>query len=400
MPASSDNALTDASAFATSDPAAAALGVPSADAAPRRRQPAAALPDPIAADAPLPGRKVIRGWLIPLGERSTPRALMLFAFDYLLFGAVMAALVLATPWWAKLGIGVVAGLVIARLFIIGHDACHQSLTARRGLNKWIGRLTFLPSLTPYSLWEVGHNVVHHGYTNLKGFDFVWAPYSLEEFRALPRWRRALERVYRNGFGAGFYYLVEIWWFKLFFPSKRQMATRRAIFTWDCVLVATFGALWVGALAALAIATAQSVALMVTTGFVLPFLVWNLTVGFVLYVHHTHTSVAWYDTKSMWAKAQPFVSTTVHLRFRHGIGAALHHIMEHTAHHVDMSVPLYRLKRAQALLEHALPGRIIVENFSWRWYFDTARRCKLYDFKALCWTDFRGRQTSENAPVPA
>jgi hypothetical protein len=32
-----------------------------------------------------------------------------------------------------------------------------------------------PSLTPFSLWDVGHNVVHHGYTNLKGFDFVWAP---------------------------------------------------------------------------------------------------------------------------------------------------------------------------------------------------------------------------------
>ncbi|AZG15160.1 MULTISPECIES: fatty acid desaturase [Cupriavidus] len=358
------------------------------------------LPEPIAFEAPFPNRKTIRSWLIPLGRRSTSRALLLFAFDYALFFAVLAGVVLLSAWWAKVGLGVLAGLIIARLFIIGHDACHQSLTDHRGLNKWLGRLTFLPSLTPYSLWEVGHNVVHHGYTNLKGFDFVWAPYSLDEFRALPRRRRVMERIYRNGFGAGLYYLIEIWWFKLFFPSKRQMATRRAIFLWDCTLVAAFGALWIGALAWLAVATGQSVLLMVGTGFVLPFLVWNTTVGFVLYVHHTHTSVAWYDTKAMWAKAQPFVSTTVHLRFGMGIGAALHHIMEHTAHHVDMSVPLYRLKRAQALLEHALPGRIIIEKFSWRWYFRTARHCKLYDFKALCWTDFRGRQTSENAPVPA
>ncbi|MDK2660956.1 fatty acid desaturase [Cupriavidus consociatus] len=358
------------------------------------------LPEPVAPDAPFPSRKVIRSWLIPLGERSTPRALALFAFDYLLFAAVLAGVVLAPHWAAKLALGVLAGLVIARLFIIGHDACHQSLTPRRGLNKWLGRLSFLPSLTPYSLWEVGHNVVHHGYTNLKGFDFVWAPYSLEEFNALPRWRRAMERIYRTGFGPGLYYLVEIWWSKLFFPSKQQMASRRPVFVRDCLLVAAFGAAWIGGLVALAFATGQSAWMLVGAGFVLPFLVWNVTVGFVLYVHHTHASVAWYDTKTMWAKAQPFVSTTVHLRFRHGIGSALHHIMEHTAHHVDMSVPLYRLKRAQALLEHALPGRIIIENFSWRWYFDTARRCKLYDFKALCWTDFRGRQTSENAPVPA
>lgn len=362
-----------------------------------RRQ--APLPEPIAPDAPLPSRKIIRGWLIPLGRRTTPLPLALTLLDTALFLAVLAGVVLAPHWAAKLGLGILAGLMIARLFIIGHDACHQSLTPRRGLNKWLGRLTFLPSLTPYSLWEIGHNVVHHGYTNLKGFDFVWAPYSLEEYRALPRWRRALERVYRTGLGPGLYYLIEIWWLKLFFPSKRQMPSRRAIFTWDCLLVAAFGAAWIGALLALAAVTGQSAWMLLLMGFVVPFLVWNATVGFVLYVHHTHASVAWYETKAMWTRAQPFVSTTVHLRFRYGIGAALHHIMEHTAHHVDMSVPLYHLKRAQAVLEHALPGRIIVQNFSWRWYFDTARRCKLYDFKALCWTDFRGRQTSENSPVP-
>jgi omega-6 fatty acid desaturase (delta-12 desaturase) len=47
-------------------------------------------------------------------------------------------------------------------------------------------------------------------------------------------------------------------------------------------------------------------------------------------------------------------------------------MEHTAHHVDMSIPLYKLKQAQAKLENLLPGRIIVQRFSWRWYFQTAR----------------------------
>lgn len=56
----------------------------------------------------------------------------------------------------------------------------------------------------------------------------------------------------------------------------------------------------------------------------------------------------------------------------------------------MSLPLYRLKAAQALLEQKLAGHIIVQPFSWRWYAHTARRCKLYDFNAFCWTDFSGR----------
>jgi len=35
---------------------------------------------------------------------------------------------------------------------------------------------------------------------------------------------------------------------------------------------------------------------------------------------------------------------------------------------------------------------VVQAFSWRWYFDTARRCKLYDFAAGRWLDFAGRPT--------
>jgi omega-6 fatty acid desaturase (delta-12 desaturase) len=57
---------------------------------------------------------------------------------------------------------------------------------------------FLPSLTPYSLWEVGHNLGHHVYTNLRGMDYVWTPMTKPEFDALPAWRQLAERFYRSG----------------------------------------------------------------------------------------------------------------------------------------------------------------------------------------------------------
>ena len=41
----------------------------------------------------------------------------------------------------------------------------------------------------------------------------------------------------------------------------------------------------------------------------------------------------------------------------------------------------------------LPGRIIVQRFSWKWYFETANNCKMYDFTRECWTDFKGNITS-------
>ena len=354
--------------------------------------------NPIPAGEPIPNRKVIRSWLVPLSEKTTLRGIALLAIDSAIWLALIAGTVLVENSLLKILLGLVAGFWIGRLFILGHDACHQSYTPHRELNKVLGRIAFLTSLTPYSLWEVGHNVVHHGQTNLKGFDFVWAPLSLEEFRALPPWRKTLERIYRSGWGPALYYMIEMWWTKMFFPNKKSMPSTRKVFLWDNLLVSAFGIIWIASLVWAALATDQSIAMALLCGFVLPFLFWNAMIGFVIYVHHTHTSVSWYDNKSEWLRAQPFVSTTVHLTFKYHLGALMHHIMEHTAHHVDMGVPLYRLQKAQARLEELLPGRIIVQAFSWDWYFKTASLCQLYDFKNKCWLDFDGNKTAESIPV--
>ena len=340
--------------------------------------------------AAIPHRKVIRSWMAEIASTSTPRALALVALDLVLLVLTSAATILVASSVLKVLTACAMGLVISRLFILGHDACHQSLTRHRPLNRWLGRLMFLPSLTPYSLWEAGHNVVHHGYTNLRGFDFVWQPLSIDEFNALPPRRQWLERVYRSGWAPWAYYGIEIWWKRMFFPNRATMSTRRAVFFWDSVLVSAFAVLWIGGLAAAAVVTQQSIAWLIVVGFALPLTVWSGMIGFVVYVHHTHRGVAWYADKKAWSASQPFVSTTVHLTFRCALGTVLHHIMEHTAHHVDMSVPLYRLQRAQALLEAKMPGSIVVQPFSWSWYAQTARCCKLYDFDKGRWTDFAGR----------
>lgn len=325
-----------------------------------------------------------------MAQRSTTLGVLLLLLDWSIFSALISGTVLLSPWWAKLICSLVAGIVIGRLFIIGHDACHQSYTPNRKLNKVLGRIAMLPSLTPYSLWQTGHNVIHHGYTNLKGVDFVWAPATLAEFEAMPTSRRMLERIYRSGWAPWLYYLVEMWWLRMFFPSKKYMTTQRPEFFWDSALALVTGTLWISTLVLASSITGQSLWVLLGFGFLVPFLVWNALIGFVVYVHHTHTDVRWHDDKKSWAEAVPFVTTTVHLVFPFGIGGLFHNIMEHTAHHVDMSIPLYKLKEAQQLLEERLPEHIIVQRFSWRWYFKTARLCKLYDFKRNDWVDFEGR----------
>ncbi len=326
-------------------------------------------------------------------ERSTLLALALLGADLTLFVAGEWLVAHGGSTWTAFAGSALATLAIVRLFIIGHDACHGSLTDHAALNKVLGRIAFLPSLTPFSLWRVGHNVVHHGFNNLRGRDFVWQPLDPAEWQALPAPRRLLERVYRSAFGPLPYYLVEIWWRRLYFPRRGDAPGQRAEFRWDSLSVTVFAAAWIAALVAFAPATRGATALAVTLGFVLPFLVWTWVVGFVVYLHHTHPDVVWYADKSAWLKAQGILHGTVRYRVRPWWNWLLHNIMEHAAHHLDPRIPLYRLKAAQGALARLVPDIPEVE-LSFATYWRSVRHCKLFDFERRRWVGFPRRVAGE------
>jgi omega-6 fatty acid desaturase (delta-12 desaturase) len=328
------------------------------------------------------------------GERSVVVPIIWFLLDWLVLGVAIASLLIVESTWIRIFASLTAALWIARLFVIGHDACHGSYTPNKTLNKWIGRIAFLPSLTPYSLWDIGHNLAHHGFTNLKGRDYVWTPYSPAEFAALPWQRRIMERVYRSGVGQGVYYMVEMWWKKLFFPNRRHVSTRRTSYTLDSLLVAAFATLWIGGLVAWGLHSGRSIPSLLFFAFVVPFFFWNCLMGFVIYVQHTHPRVAWYERRDEWTANAGYATTTVHIKLMRPFDGLIHYILEHGAHHVNMGIPLYRLKSAQARLAATLDERLNSEVFTWRYYWNTVRRCKLYDFATHVWTDFDGRITSE------
>ncbi len=335
----------------------------------------------------IPSRKELRTALLPFSEKNTVKACRFLAVDYIIFIAGIALVAAPTHWSFKVAASFVIWICIARLFIIGHDACHQSLTANRKLNKLLGRLAFLPSLTPFKLWELGHNLAHHGFTNLRGKDYVWAPFSPEEFARLSIGRQGLERIYRGTYGHWLYYLIELWWKKLYFPSQNEVGGKRSLYLFDCLLVTIFAVCWIGGLIFTAYQTQQSMALLTTLGFVAPFVFWNGLMGFVIYVHHTDPEVKWYQDGANWAQAQPHVSATIHIQFPTIVGALLHNIMEHPAHHLDMTIPFYQLRAAQKKLDSLVPGQILKRRFTWREYQRCVQTCKLYDFELGRWLPF-------------
>jgi omega-6 fatty acid desaturase (delta-12 desaturase) len=332
----------------------------------------------------LPSRREIKKTIRPFNRRlGVPEAMMKLSIDALgWFFSV--ALVVVGPWWLKPFAALACAMYISRLFVLGHDACHGSLTANPKANKTLGRIAFLPSLTAYSLWEIGHNVAHHGYNNLRTHDFVWAPLDPLEYAQLNSWRRLLYKLYRSGWAPGLYYLVEIWWKKLFFPNAAHMPTRRSIFVSDNWLNAAFLAAWASSLVWAASATQQSALVLLALGLLTPFFVWGTVMGFVTYVQHTHPSVKWYADKTEWGQDRAHLSATVHLQGPPWLNGALHHILEHTAHHVDMSLMHEELPAAQRHLEITFGDSVPRWRWSWRQYFANARQCGVYDYKRHRW----------------
>jgi acyl-lipid omega-6 desaturase (Delta-12 desaturase) len=338
-------------------------------------------------------------------QRSIGAGMKVFIGTYLLWLVAFAAMLLAPEWWSKLLAGTVVALAAGMLFVVAHDAAHGALTPKPALNRWLARLAFAPGLQPMVSWEYSHNVLHHGWTNLRGRDPVYAPLTKAEYDVLPRWRRFLERVYRSLFGVALLYLIEIWWKLEIAPGTdhRKAIDARGSFRFDGAVVAVFICVQVAAILGLSTlpdgvgrGNVSTVALLVGTSVLWPYAVFFWILGFLTFQHHTHPRVAWYNDQQEWNFYRGQIQGTVHIKFPWPIEFLLHDIMDHNAHHVDPKIPLYHVARSQTALETAYGSHVITERWTPAYYWRLCRTCQLYDYDSKRWVGFDGRFTSDTA----
>lgn len=351
--------------------------------------------------APGTSVKEVRGSLpAEARERSVGRGLAYFIVSAATYAVSFASMALVHSWWLRIVLAVVNGLTIGILFIVGHDACHGSLTPRSTLNRWLARISFLPSLHPCAAWEYSHNALHHGWTNLKGKDPVYCPRTLAEFGALSPMRQRLERLYRSWLGMLPLYLLEIWWPLEIHPNAEHRAhiNKRGTFAFDRALVLAFPVAQAAVLFELDSGGASPIgrASLLALGVTVPFLTFNWLIGFATFQHHTHPRVVWYANEAEWSFFRAQVQGTVHIVFPHWMEKLLHNIMEHTAHHVDTKVPLYNLTNAQAAVEAAYgEENVITERFTFAGMRRTFRSCQLYSYETHQWLTFEGQPTTDD-----
>lgn len=322
-------------------------------------------------------------------QRSTWRGLGLLARDTAVLIAASWGLastdnpLLLVPLW------ILAGLAVSGLFVMGHDAAHQALFDRPRWNAIAGRLAMLPSLHATELWVFGHNRVHHGHTLRQGMDFVWHPTTPTEFASMSRFERLRHRVEWGPFGAGAYYLREVWWNKMVrFPLPQRW---RRVMRRDQLIVAAY----------LAVMLAGAVALsgwaglwLFTKVVIIPFLLFCQVIGWVVHVHHIAPDIRWWPRRE-WNRFRGQVEGTTVLWGPPGWDLFFHWIMVHLPHHVDMAIPCYHLPEAARAIAAEFPDDVVQRPISIRDYLHNVRACKLHDFETGIWYRY-----DEEPPVPA
>jgi acyl-lipid omega-6 desaturase (Delta-12 desaturase) len=321
-------------------------------------------------------------------ENPTWKGLAYFARDLVLYGAVVAALVafanplIVVPLW------VLSGLTITSLFVVAHDCAHGALFKSKRLNDIIGRLSMLPSWHVYEGWKLGHNRVHHQFTVREGYDFVWHPYTPQQYAGMSAFGRLRHRFEWSFIGAGAYYLREVWWHKMMVGAPPQRFARgirldRAL-VWSVVALAT-AVMVTGTLA-----TGGSVAgavWLVARVLVVPFVIFNFHIGSLVHVHHVQPDIRWWKRRD-WTKFAAQVEGTTVLRVSKVLDFFFHQIMVHVPHHVDVRIPMYNLDIAAEAIAKAFPDTMHDEPLRFRDFVRNTKQCKLYDFDAGRWYTYR------------
>lgn len=314
--------------------------------------------------------------------------------DLAQYAAAIAGVLWLTPLWAKIACSVFAGLKIANLATLGHDAAHGSLTPSTPLNRILGTIVFMPGLTNWALWIYEHHRRHHPYTN-GALPDTYTPLSKPEYDALPAWRRALARLHRNPLGLGFalYYILERWREVKLLPREGVPTTVRPWAWRHFALLMVYLAGFLALLAAAPLYSETGSVAAILLGFVVPFYVWMELMSGSLYFQHTDPGIPWFKSE-VERRNFPVEALTLHLAFPMWFSRYMHHVYDHAVHHVEPSIPCYRLHEAQAALNRLSPDRVVSRRFSVWLFWDTLRRCKLYDYERHAWLDFEGRPTSE------
>lgn len=240
----------------------------------------------------------------------------------------------AVSYWLVVPMGILAGGLMVRLFIIHHDCGHGSFFKSRRANDVWGFITGVLTFTPYQHWRWEHALHHSSSGNLdrRGTGDIWT-LTVQEYLGSSRGKRLAYRLMRNPgvlFILGPLYMLLV---KHRFPTAKAGRRERRSVHWTnlCILGLAAGLSLVFGLKAYLVIQLTVIAVAGSVG------VW------LFYVQHQFEGVYWqrqgqWDYLSAALQGSSFYKLPRILQWFTG-NIGFHHI-----HHLSSRIPNYNLER--------------------------------------------------------
>lgn len=305
--------------------------------------------------------------------QNIPLAWEILALDILVY--ICGFILACSPFPLNILGTILTGMVISSLFIWSHDAAHGALMPKTKVGFW-GKLAMFPSGQIYDLWVLGHNRIHHGFTGLVEMDWIWKPLSPQEYQQLSKFQKWNYRMERHPLMTFWTYTRRVWFpgMVLFHGLDKDVRKQKL----ELVLFFTIASL---------IAYLMGGFTAILMAVILPFLLFQGTIGMVVYLNHTHPQTRFHKTRESWDMGTAQLHDSVTWRCRPWAEFWLHNILIHTPHHVDTRIPFYHLEFALEYLKQTYPETVIEERFSWHKISQYFKTCQLFDYEKQQWETF-------------
>ena len=286
--------------------------------------------------ADIPARSSWKQDLAPYLEVDRGRGLRQLAGVVMPYLGIWAAAAAVRPSaWLAIVLGLVATVLLVRMYSLFHDLTHNSLFESRAANcRWGYLLGFL-LFTPYRWWQRQHSL-HHAHTgNLdkRGPGEIYTM-TRAEYEAASRLRRAGYRAYRNPLLMLLVGPTLVFLFERRFPQRGM--TRRILVS----VALTNVALGCWAVGWSALVGWPTFLLMQGTTLVAG----GAVAAWMLYVQHQYEET-YFQASGDWRFELAALQGSSYLKLPRALAWAVGNANYHHVHHLSARIPNYRLRAA-------------------------------------------------------
>ncbi|WP_411954555.1 fatty acid desaturase [Alkalibacillus sp. S2W] len=290
-----------------------------------------------------------------------------FLLWFLAYEAISVSLILS------IGLSVLAGGFMVRVFIIFHDCCHGSFFKNRKLNHFVGTVTGILTMFPYRKWKREHSIHHATSSNLdkRGTGDVWVM-TVEEYKKSSKMERLQYRLYRNPFVM--FVLGPVYLFLITNRRNRKDAKKTERQNTYLINISIIG---ITALLIWAIGWTSFLIVQLPIAFIAGSLgIW------LFYVQHQFED-SYFEDESEWDYVKAAIDGSSYYKLPRVLQWITGNIGYHHVHHLSPKVPNYNLEKVHESIPPLQQATTITMGTSLK-----SIRFKLFDEKSKTFVHFK------------